>query len=115
MQPYRPSVEERLVYIENRKRILDLAEVEGVALPNSFVMLSDSFQLQNRIPSCTACYFDLPSGIMASPFWHSDRLIRFLNDQQVCVCWYLYIPHNTSPFVVCSSGAGDNVQQISGL
>ena len=76
-------------------------------LPDTFVQLTGSFELQDRIPSCTACYFDLPETVIASPFRAGDHVIRFLNDQQVCVCWYLYLAADESPFVISSSGDGD--------
>src|SRR5207249_640051 len=94
-------------YLEKRERVLAEARALRLALPDSFVRLTGSFELQDRIPSCTACYFDLPEGVMESPFRAGDHVIRFLNDQQVCVCWYLYLSADESPFVISSSGAGD--------
>ncbi|MFO0809957.1 MAG: hypothetical protein U0746_15150 [Gemmataceae bacterium] len=83
------------------------ARALGLVLPNTFVLLTASFELQDRIPSCTACYFDLPETIIESPFRPGDRIIRFLNDQQACVCWYLYLPTDEPPFVISSSGDGN--------
>jgi hypothetical protein len=104
---YRPDGEARKKYIEGRERIMAEARTLDLALPDTFVQLTSSFELQDRIPSCTACYFDLPEKVIESPFRAGDHIIRFLNDQQVCVCWYLYLPAGESPFVISSSGDGD--------
>jgi hypothetical protein len=104
---YRPDDEGRKTYMEKRERIMAEARAFDLALPDTFVQLTGSFELQDRIPSCTACYFDLPEKVIKSPFREGDYIIRFLNDQQVCVCWYLYLPTGESPFVISSSGDGN--------
>lgn len=107
MEIHRPNEEDRKSYMANRERIMLEARALNLALPDTFVQLTGSFELQDRIPSCTACYFDLPEKVIESPFRAGDRIIRFLNDRQVCVCWYLYLPSDESPFVISSSGDGD--------
>ncbi len=107
MRVYRPDEEAQKTYMEKREPIMAQARALNLGLPDTFVQLTGSFQLQNRIPSCTACYFDLPAKVIESPFRAGDHVIRFLNDQQVCVCWYLYLPADESPFVISSSGDGD--------
>jgi hypothetical protein len=107
MSPHRPSDTFRQAYSRKREAIIQQAQVAGVSLPPLFLAISGSRQWQDRIPSCTACYFDLPDDLMASPFRQGDYLLRFLNDQQVTVCWYLYLPHDDDAFVISSSGDGD--------
>ncbi len=107
MQDYRADADQQKAYLENRQRILAEARSLKLNLPDAFVQLTGSFELQDRIPSCTACYFDLPEKVIESPFRRGDRIIRFLNDQQVCVCWYLYLPADEAAFVISSSGDGD--------
>lgn len=106
MHDYRPDEEDRKTYRKRREVIIAEARSKKLALPDTFVQLMGSFELQDRIPSCTACYFDLPEKVIESPFRAGDHIIRFLNDQQVCVCWYLYLPADESPFVISSSGDG---------
>jgi hypothetical protein len=106
MVAHRFDEEDRKTYMERRERLIAEAQVRNLALPASFVRLTGSFELQDRIPSCTACYFDLPEKIIESPFRAGDSIIRFLNDQQVCVCWYVYLPTDDSPFVISASGDG---------
>lgn len=76
-----------------------VAEIEaeatrmGLRLPEAFVRLMGSAELQDRIPSCTACTFGLGARIVpcigAAP--GQAYLIRFLNDQQDVLIWYLYL------------------------
>jgi hypothetical protein len=103
---YRPDEEAQKTYRENRERIMAQAMSLHLELPDMFVELTGSLELQDRIPSCTACYFDLPETVIESPFRAGDHVIRFLNDQQVCVCWYLYLAADEGPFVISSSGDG---------
>src|SRR5205823_223119 len=53
------------------------------------------------IPSCTACYFDAPDRLVEM----GDRgvLFRFLNDQQWCILWYLYLGADGKQAIVASS------------
>jgi hypothetical protein len=75
-------------------------------VPQSFWTLLKHPHLQARIPSCTASYFDLPKVWTKSPFRDGDMMLRFMNDQQCCYCWYLYVAPDETPFVLASSGAG---------
>ena len=106
MRVYRPDESARTAYMENRDRVMAEVRALKLALPETFVRLTGSFDLQDRIPSCTACYFDLPERVIESPFCAGDHIIRFLNYQQACACWYLYLPADESPFVISSSGDG---------
>jgi hypothetical protein len=102
MKPYRPSTYERQVYAAKARDILAQAEAMNLVLPISFSMLIQSEELQDRFPSWTACYFDLPASIVQAPFGLDGHIIRFLNDQQICVLWYLYLPRIGSPVVLAS-------------
>lgn len=63
----------------------------GLTLPASFLRLMGSPDLQDRIPSCTACYFSLGDDIVACPGSDGGYIVRFLNDQQDVLLWYLYL------------------------
>jgi hypothetical protein len=72
--------------------------------------------LQGQIPSCTACYFDLSTEIIPSPLSNDDGyLIRFLNDQQDVLLWYLYIRPNGEHAVVVSPIPFDNTEARKSL
>ncbi len=62
-----------------------------LSLPEAFLRLMGSRELQDRIPSCTACYFSLADKILPCPGSEDGYIIRFLNDQQDVLVWYLYL------------------------
>jgi len=89
---------------------LQALQQAGLVLPQSFVDFMHSPELQRRVPSCTACEWDL-SGPIPSPLGDGAHLVRFLRDQQDVLFWYLYLRLDTSPAesaaVVCSPIAFD--------
>ncbi len=82
---YRPEPSHRELVARNFQRIVEAARSAGLALPRAFVRLMESPELQDRFPSSTACYFDLPTGITSAPEQVGGHFVRFLNDQQGCV------------------------------
>jgi hypothetical protein len=91
MQLYRLPSEERTSMIGTLKEMVSSAKQLGLSLPDIFLQLMSSTDLQDRIPSCTACYFDLSEKIVPCHGSKDGYIIRFLNDQQWCLTWYLYI------------------------
>ena len=70
------------------------AEAQKLALvvPSAFVAFVMDPDLHERVPSCTACYYDLGARLIAIPEHDGpERLLRFLNDQQACYLWYLLL------------------------
>ena len=65
-----------------------------------------SAELPARVPSCTACEWDLSAEPIPSPVEDGAFMVRFLRDQQDVLFWYLYLgAAGTSAggsFVVCS-------------
>lgn len=91
MRKYRPDHEERLHLIDHLREIANEAQRLSLSLPEPFLQVMNSIELQDRIPFCTACYFDLPEKIVPCPGNEDGYLIRFLNDQQFVLAWYLYL------------------------
>ncbi len=91
------------------KQLIMLAEEAGIRLPKEFIFFMESSILRDQIPSCTACYFDLPEHIctfeVEGKKWHA---IRFLNDQQDVVLWNLLINDKGESCVLASSFSFDN-------
>ncbi|NUM45255.1 MAG: hypothetical protein HUU38_11170 [Anaerolineales bacterium] len=87
---------------EKLHRLLAEAPTLGLTLPDSFVRFMGSPALHDEIPSCTACYFDLPEKIVKSPVG-DGYIIRFLNDQQDVLLWYLYLTPDGDHFVFVSN------------
>lgn len=79
---------------EVRQRLQKLSgqvEALGLSLPEAFLQLIGSPALQRSIPSCTACEFEVLDTIIPYPGNKEGYIIRFLNDQQDVLTWYLYL------------------------
>ena len=83
------------------------AGTRGVTLPAAFLAFMRDPEAHRRVPTCTACYFDLPAELTPSPFGDDAYLIRFLNDQQWLLLWHLYLKPDGDHCVVVSSTAYD--------
>jgi hypothetical protein len=92
MQPYRNDSQwARDRTPGNLLRLVRGAEQADLRLPSAFVRLMASLDLQDRIPSCTACYFDLDGRILSCPERPNLQLVPFLVDQQAVATWYLLL------------------------
>ncbi|HEY3448723.1 MAG TPA: hypothetical protein VGK67_20360 [Myxococcales bacterium] len=102
---YRPDAARRAEVAKRLESLVKEAAAKKVALPPTFAKVMGSQEIRDRFPSSTACYFDLPAGIAPAPApLPGGHLIRFLNDQQGCAFWYLWLkPDGTDSVVV--SGA----------
>jgi hypothetical protein len=91
--------------------ILRQAKSFNLSLPPEFIQFMRLEDLQSQIPSCTACYFDLSTDIIPCPLSHDEGyLIRFMNDQQAVLLWYLYIRPDGGHCVVVSPIPFDNAK-----
>jgi hypothetical protein len=97
------------------ERLQRMAQKKKIGLPSEFVEFMESEELQKAIPSCTACYFDLSNSLIASPFEERAYMIRFMNDQQGCLFWYLYLQPTGEPFVLVTSIFYDNQKEVEEL
>jgi hypothetical protein len=96
---------------EAMRAILRQAKSLHLSLPPEFIKLMRSEELQSQIPSCTACYFDLSAEIIPCPLSNDEGyLIRFMNDQQNVLLWYLYIRPDGGHCVVVSPIPFDNAE-----
>ena len=95
MKPYRPTPEQRAAemspWTDNLKSIVASAQHLGLHLPEAFVRLMSSPALQDRIPSCTACFFTLSELAFCPGDRQEGYVLRFLHDQQDCIIWHLYL------------------------
>lgn len=94
--------------------LLASAQRLRLTLPPAFVKFMSAPALQDQIPSCTACYFDLSEQILSSPAEDGGYLIRFLNDQQGVLFWYLYLTATGQEGVLVSSIAFDS-ESLAGV
>jgi hypothetical protein len=89
-----------------KRRQLAVVQAEaarlGLRLPDAYLRLMAAPELQDRIPSCTACEFDVPDAIVSAPGSERGFVVRFLNDQQDVLLWYLYLAPGGEERVLCS-------------
>lgn len=87
----------------------------GLRLPASFTRLMSTPELQDRIPSCTACEFDLDERLIACPESKDGFIVPFLHDQQGSVVWYLYLTPSGDHCVLAHHGVFQpNMGRIGG-
>src|SRR5262245_12973582 len=89
MEVHKQTPEDKLGVKLNK--LLDAARQAGLQLPAPFVKFMSAPVLRDQIPSCTACYFDLPEQPVKNLLEEGGHFIRFLNDQQDVLFWYLYL------------------------
>jgi len=87
---------------------LDALTVEanelGLEIPpvlRAFVLDSS---LHGKVPTSTCCYLSLSTKLIPLPDENTPgRLLRFLNDQQCCLLWYVHLLPNGQHKIVCAS------------
>jgi hypothetical protein len=68
------------------------AKKAGLTVPPEAVRFLSDPELHSKIPSCTACYFELGAKLTPLPDHDGpERLLRFMHDQQTCYVWYLLL------------------------
>lgn len=80
----------------------------AVPVPAVFESFMQRPDLQTAVPSCTACYWDISGKTAEGPFDDGATLLRFLNDQQGCIHWYLYLRPDGGHSVVAGGGWYDD-------
>lgn len=109
MELYQPPEDEQAERLRTLDRLVEASEKMGLTLPVAFLKFMGSLRLQHQIPSCTACYFDLSEKIVKSPFGDDACIIRFLNDQQDVLMWYLYVKPDGEHGVIVSPAPYDEM------
>jgi hypothetical protein len=83
----------------------------NLTLPAPFLTFMRNTRWQADIPSCTACYFDLSEAPIPNPLQEKHYTIRFLNDQQDVLLWYLYLNTDGDSCVVVSPIPFDDTEE----
>lgn len=73
------------------EKLVGAAKGEGLTVPSSYATFMTDASLHERVPTCTACYLDIPAKLVAVPGGRPGKLLRFLNDQQGAVVWSLHL------------------------
>jgi hypothetical protein len=76
--------------LERLDRISVEAKKLGLTVPKELVTFLLHPELHERVPSCTACYLDVPTKLVELE-GQPGRLLRFMNDQQCCLLWYVLL------------------------
>lgn len=98
---------------DKHHHLLASAQETGVTLPASFVKFMQAPGLQDQIPSSTACYFDLSDHLLSNPTGEAGYLVRFMNDQQDLLFWYLYLNPAGDHCVLVSSAGFDSEEAVN--
>jgi hypothetical protein len=75
----------------------------GFELPDEFMTFITTSDLYSRIPTCTDCYLELSDVVTSLPGFPGCHVVRFMNDSQSCVLWYLLF-QPAAPVRVLASG-----------
>lgn len=75
----------------------------GLQLPTDFSRFIRSPAIYGRIPSCTACYLELSDHVTPLAGFPDHYVLRFMNDSQCCVLWYLLFQPDAQVRVLASS------------
>lgn len=75
----------------------------GFTVPPALIAFFVHPELRRRVPSCTACYLDVPTKLVELPGGRPGRLLRFMNDQQCCILWYVHLEAGGGHSVVCAA------------
>lgn len=88
--------------IGNLESILAQARELALSVPESFVRFLRTPELQEKVPTCSACFLALSEDLVPVPARTGSYLLRFLNDSQSCVMWYLRLGGTAEPEVLAS-------------
>jgi hypothetical protein len=103
----RRAARERLT-AEAQATVRDLAtqaEQLGLMLPAAFTRLMAAPELYTRIPEYAGCWFNLEDAQLdPCPGTEDAFVVRFLNDQQDCILWYLYLTRDGDEAVLAVGG-----------
>jgi len=95
------------------------ATAMGLTVPAALVAFIGHPELHRRVPSCTACYLDVPTKLVELPGGQPGRLLRFMNDQQCCILWYVHLEPGGGHSVVCAApewhddANGESLEDVS--
>jgi hypothetical protein len=73
------------------------AHAHGLNLPQTFVRFVSDPEIHRRAPTPCAGYLGFSPDLIEDPSGRGGKMLRFLNDSQGCLFWYLYLsPHGES-------------------
>ncbi len=97
------------------KHIEAEAQRLGIPLPAGFGAFMGDSALQDSFPSCTACTFGLSENFIPARIEEGGYFLRFMNDQQDVLMWYLYFSPTGEHCVVVSNILYDDEEYFNDL
>ena len=88
--------------IANLDPVVARVQSRGLDIPQTFLRFMRDTSLHGKVPSCTACFLSLSEDAIAIPGAEDYFLLRFMNDSQSCVLWYLLMSRDEIAGVVAS-------------
>jgi hypothetical protein len=88
--------------IANLEAIIEKAKCLHLNLPQAFVRFMRDPELQRKVPTPTACRLELSDDLVPLNNMTGHYLVRFMNDSQSCVMWYLWLRPQVEASVVAS-------------
>jgi hypothetical protein len=88
--------------IGNLENIVARAKKLRLNLPEPFLRFMGDACLQAKVSTCTGCFLALSEDFIPLLEAEGHFLLRFLNDSQSCVMWYLYLNPEGNAGVVAS-------------
>ena len=116
LRAYPPLAEmrdERSEIDQHLERLLAEVGRRGFSVPPLFSEFMRSQDLRDRVCSCTYCYWDCAETLVAVPPL-DGVLLRFLNDQQWCMLWYLHLRPDGSHQVLVTAYPFDVEDELLG-
>ncbi|QIF03710.1 hypothetical protein [Roseimicrobium sp. ORNL1] len=75
----------------------------GFSLPEEIEILMRQPEIQAQIPTCTGCYLEFADTVTPLPGYPGNYVVRFMNDSQCCVMWYLLFQRSRPTRVLVSN------------
>lgn len=91
--------ENLISHLDGIQREIQLHQLD---LPFEFIQFMSDSRLQAKVPTCTACYLELSDALVAFPWDEPLYALRFMNDSQGCIIWYLLMRPGGTAKVVAS-------------
>jgi len=88
--------------IDKLEDVVARAQNLSLNLPQPFLRFMRDPCLQDKVPTCTACFLALSEDFIPILSAEGHFLLRFVNDSQSCVMWYLWLSREGNSGVVAS-------------
>jgi hypothetical protein len=88
--------------IGNLVALVRAAPSFNLELPPEFIDFMANDRLHRKVPTCTACFLELSDTFIPVPGAEGAYVLRFMNDSQGCVMWYLLFHGSKPPRVLAS-------------